>query len=410
MNKKKVSALRIVFEVVLQVIFFTSIGFALYFGILNLPLSNWYKMLYVVAATVIAYVARRVIKSASVFLMLHIALVVGAFMTGIYASDEEAFVMVLIVAVVSAGSFIFRRMVIDNNHEIIHIAGAFVFLAEYFSGYGSDNEIVMEASIWCAVVYVVVYIFYTACIRLDDLFFINSGTSNFPGKRIVTTNVTIISIVSFMTLVGMLLFYNGPLGNIFVILKNVFLKILGWLLSLFLKPEENQDILETVATLEVESESDTEGYYDRLPLNPMRDFWNALVIIIGIIASIVAIYFLIRAFRKRFYYVRRVAGSEADVIEDIDDDISAVETVSHNKEAEINDKDLNLRARKIYKKQVRSVKKEKGTPSDSALARDITKMFEEGDRADEVTRIYEKARYSDEKVTKEEVDILKKNT
>ena len=411
MNKKMVSALRIVFEVVLQVIFFTSIGFALYFGILNLPLSNWNKMLYVAAATVIAYVARRVIKSASVFLMLHIVLVAGAFMTGIYASDEEAFVMVLIVAIVSFGSFVFRRMLVDNNREFIHIAGAFVFLVEYFSGYGGHNEVVMETSIWCAVLYVVIYIFYITCIRLDDLFFINSGTSNFPRKRITTTNMVIVGIASFATLFGMLVFYNGPLGNIFVMLKNIFLKLLGWLLSLLLKPEENQDMLSTVATVVLETESDTDTYPERIPLNPMRDFWNALVIIIGIVASIVAIYFIIRSFRKAFSYIGKMDSGESDVIEELDDDsMTQLEPVKKSKENEISDKNLNLKARKIYKKHVRSVKNEKGTPRDSALARDITKMFEEGDRADEITRVYEKARYSDETVTKEEVDIIKKST
>lgn len=409
MNKKRVSVLRIILEVVLQIIFFTSIGFALYFGILNPPLSDAYYLLYVVVATVIAYIARRVIKSASLFLMLHIALIVGALMMGMHKGDKEAFVFVLIVAILTLVSFVFRRMVVENKGDGFHIVFILIFLLEYLSGYASDNLIVMECSIWCAVAFIVAYIFYNMCARTENLFFINSDTSNFPGRRIISTNLIIVSLTSLGTLFGMFLFYNGPLGNIFVMIKNTLLKLLGWLLSFLLKPGDNSNIGE-ISTIELETEKETNKPFMLLPDSPLKDFFNAMVIIIAIVIVIVAIYFIVKAFRKMFSYVGRIAGADSDIIEDIDDDVANVETVKQNKEVEISDKDLNLRARKIYKKHVKSVRNEKGTPSDSALARDITKMFEEGDRADEITRVYEKARYSDETVTKEEVDIIKKST
>lgn len=407
-NIKNTRVKRIILEIALQVLFFVSIGFAIYFGVLGYPVTSAYKLVYVAVVVVASYGARSYIKSAGLFMLVHVIFIIGGAVVG--GTEEEAFIMALNVFIVVLVSFVYRKMRSENKGEGFNIAMALVFLVEYFSGTGSGNVAVMEVAVWSAVLFVVLYIVYLNYTRLENLFFLNSGTSNFPAARIVATNTTIARLAAMIACLGMVVFYSGPLGNIFITIKNLFLKLLGWLLSLlFADMEHTVKPVETVATEEFESTS--ESFFRPEEVNmPLKDFLNALFIIIAVVIIIVAIYFIIRAIRNALRYAGNVDSIEADIIEAVNDRSEDISESLKKKEQEISDADLNLRARKLYKKQVKSVKKEKGVPGAAALAKDITKMFEEGNAADEITRVYEKARYSNETVTKEEVEVIKKST
>lgn len=410
MNKRRVVITRIVLEMLVQCLLFFSILVTVYFGIIKVPLSHIYKLFYVIPVTIAAYFARRVIKSVGLFIAVHGLFLVGAVFVG--GSDNESFVITLVTLVICLVSFAFRKRRDETGREKIPIAIVAIFLAECYTGYASNNSMVMEFAVWFAVAYVIVYMLYMNALRLEELCFMNSGTANFPRKRIYGTNIVIMTFASVAVFIGMAAFYSGPMGNIFVIMKNAFLRFLGWLLSLLLKDDGSDS--SQIATELMIPESTTEDSTERQIQDPpgaLKDFLNALLILIAIVIIIVAVIFIIKAVRKALAYVGNMRSTEADIIEAVDDDTAeTVETVRKSRNNDISDTDLNLKVRKLYRKRVKSVKKVKGEPADTALPKDITQMFAEGEAADTVTEIYEKARYSNETVTKEEVEAVKNVT
>lgn len=406
MSKKTIVRIRMTLEIITQCLLFFSILFGVYFGIFKAPLSDTIKLLYIIPVTIAAYFARRYIKSSEAFILVHILFVVGAFFIG--TGEREKFIITGIIVALCIVSMVFRSHKDEKGHEKIPAAYIFVFLIEYYSGYASQNGVVMEFTIWCAVLYVILYLLYINFTRLEDLFFINSGKANFPEKRITSTNVIIMCFSTFAVLIGMLLFYSGPFGNIFVILKNAFLKFLSWILKFFLKDTGEEIESEFEYTLPTEeSESETESNAKPVEM-PFKDFLNALLVIIGIVLVAVIVVLIVIAIKKALTNVVNMRSTDADEIENIDEDIDErAESPKKKRRDEINDTDLNLKTRKIYKKHVKSAQNTKGAPHNSDVPSDITQLFADGEDADMVTDIYEKARYSNETVTKDEVEIVK---
>lgn len=407
MTRRRIHIIRCFLEVFIQVSLFFSIAALAFFGPLELPVTTMYGPAYVALVTVVTYLIRKVTKGMGIFFLSHGVLIALGIMLG--ATVNESFFIGLMSVLVCFFSFMQKRKLLEDKPEQIHIAFAGAFLVEFFCGYNMDSRVVMECSIWMAVIFVLAQVFYINFGRLDNLYSTNRDTYNFPGRRVVSTNLLFLCTTAFMMLFGMLVFYSGPLGNIFVMLKNLFLKFLGWFLSLFLKADRIDEIQQMMSssTMPSESESETESGYREEPVSDFKDVINTILILVAIIAIIACIVGIYRAIKKIFEASSKIKGANNDVIESLDE-IDEFKEDKKDKEPEITDKDLNMRARKIYKRHVRSVSKTKGSPSDSAMPIDITKMIASEENVQSVNDIYEKARYSNEAVTKEEIDIIKK--
>lgn len=409
MTRKKIYVMRCGLEVLLQTVFFFSIMILAYFGPLNMPLQNVWKPMYIILVVVLTYLSRRKAKKFFLFVAVHGLLLAGAIVVG--GTPGESFFMVLLTLIVLLFSFLQRNKPQEEYPERMHVALAATFCLEYFFAYEMGNQIIMQFSIWLAVIFVIGQVFYVNFSRLDEIYRDNQETCNFPARRLFSTDVAFMGVTGVLVFVGMMIFYNSPFGNIFVLLKNGFLRLLGLFLGWLFKdkgPGENSLESTILETLESATEESDE-YIDDYNPGVLQDIMNAIVIVAGIVLLIILIVGVIKAIRKVFYYLGQIQGAEGDVIESLDEIEKVSPKTVLQREEEISDRDLNMRARKLYKKQLRTRRKEKSLPNPGEVPSEITRRFATEEEAQEITRIYEKARYSDEKISQEEVNFLKKH-
>lgn len=419
-------------EMALQVVVFISLTMALSVA-LNTPEEfKVYKSLLILIPVVVGYLARKYINKFGQFVLVHIILIIGAVI--IAETDADTAVNFISVAVYTAYSIRLKNLAVQlrmatvsstmtdaeaekeaalrsmAEGEKIPLYCAVCMIIGYFAAYSKDNVLVMELEILLCVLFVILQIVYGNTLSLYQVFRINKDKSNFPAHQMkrVTWFVTMLSVV--LIVLGMMVFYQGEYGSIFTLVKNGLLwfgKFLARMLLAFLgafgKNAEQTPVEETTEEFESEEfESVAEANGD------FSQFMEALAEVFGvvlIIASIIGIILVIREYIRNF---NRTKNFDNDIIENVKpkEESVKVEKSVTLKTHKATKTEKNVR--KIYKKLVLQGNKGKapdGSHTPTRLTEDnITK---DQQLAGEVTYIYEKARYSNEPVTKDDVDKMK---
>lgn len=425
------------FELFLQMQLFLAMMIGFNLGIIGKQEGRMWESFLILIAVVLCYLFRRKIKNFTLFVLLHLGMV---FATAFFAQNDKELVFYFIaVAIVCAYSMWVRTiyvrrteyqyaspnntdmtdesrdeqaLVISSSEHISVYACLVMLIFCFIANSKNVNSIMLNnCEIVLFVTFILSQVIYNQIKEISREFFVNKGKTEFPKRQIIRTNVYIISVVCAFMVVGMILFYNGRYGNIFTLIGSAFLGLFRIIIKLVLMlwgsgPTQDQTEIpdETESQIEHGFAGEADGGYSMD--NPAMNAMFEVVLTMLVLALAVSFIILIRRYSVRF---RKNKYEDGDEIEFLEKENQKKTISLNNSDFEERDSNnLNKKYRKIYKKYaVRGNKQNQIEPSmmpENVTRQRITKDKQAGDR---ITISYEKARYSRDSITKEELDFLK---
>ncbi len=420
-------------ELLLQAIVFVSFTCAIYALMFSSDVSHIYVCFYIIIPVVAGYIIRRGVRKFWMFVFMHIGLIVG--MLAVSNGEGEVTVNLIAVVIYTAYSIKLKnaaleaeeisassRAMMDNEvkkeaalralaeGEKLPLYLGACMLVGYFIADINQSVIVKELEILLCIAFVVLQIVYGNCNNLYQVFRINKDKNNFPAGQMKRVTAFVTIIVSVFILLGMLLFYNGSFGNINTLVKRVVtevLKLIARLVLLFIGAfgKEGSDSVTQMSTEEIETEEfssvATEAVEGSALLEALAEAFGALLIVAGIVGIIL----VIRAYIKNFNASKKIGIDYIERVKPTDSVEIVEKTVAINRR-KVSKEEKNVR--KIYKKLVLKGNKGKAPDISHTPGRLTTdNITSDKQLADEITYIYEKARYSNETVSKADIDKMK---
>lgn len=401
--------LRIFIEIVLQCSLFVTAFTVIGFEPLQYTKWEYWLCFWPCIPVVIFYFLRQKNLVNRSFYILHGIVFVLMVLAG-RTDNEKFFIAILMLFIIGFSMQAkYRSTRPDKERPAYYLAAVMIYA--YISGkvYGSDY--VIMTAIVLLFVYVLLSVLHNNIFRMGLVYSENSKTANFPGRQLNKVNsfIMIITLV-LMTLAMLVVFGIGKghfwwLTDIIIVIGRIFIYLFLWFLELLgkLQPkassdkkevfEEGEDILTYVT-------GNSDGNFEKI--------MNAFIIFAGLMVVIISLYFV---FKYLHYYMRKKEAVKegSDTIEFIKNKDSYDFRKKTLRSKEIL-KSNNEKFRQRYKKTVLTrIKKEKmSAPNNAFMPSDITKGYitSEDSKSELITEIYEKARYSDEEISGEEMKSL----
>lgn len=419
-------------EIMIQAMVFLAVSAVIYFGALQKPDSRLADCLLIVFPVAAAYLLRKMIRSFTVFIASHIILVAAtAFLMGFSDNTQRVFSVMLGLALAAYSIHLKNKsMVLEDARnqplgegpdalpraplrafcaaEYVPMPFVGLMAAGYLIGAAAGRPILMNIELILCILFIILQIFYNNMQKIQQLFALNRGKTAFPATQLKQVGIYITTGAALLVLGGMLLFYNGTYGNIFTVAKNgglAFVRIAGklflFLLGLFgQKPKNVYD--ETETSTELTSEAQL------LPPDESSPLMEALAETFGfllLLAMLAGVLYLLIMYIRNF---NRTKKQGQDYIEYIKPEERVQRAGQPKKKEKRAAAGAYKSIRRRYKHQI--LKSTGGKrPKPSSTPEELTRDHITADEktAAEITRIYEKARYSDELVTPEETDVFK---
>jgi len=408
MTNRKIKRTMRFLEILMQCLFFITLNIILSFALLKYNVSEYSRCLMISVLVIASYIFRKYIDGFFTFYFMHALLFVVAIF---YArSNSECFIYIVEVALLMIYSGHIKITAMKLSDEKIPMVGMALMVICYVLGLCIDNDTMIQSGLLILVLFTMTQIIYNNFDKINNVFIENRENADFPAKQLFRVNLDMLATSLIIVFMGMMAFYSGPYGNVFEIIGRFFHWIIGLILKLLFRKLPNHIEIETSST-DATKESVTalrESYYSVTHSGSSFDqLFYALLIMFAIFLSIFLIIKIVGDVKK--FSKKKKLGS--DVIEFVmpkkmnKSRVKILRGIKLNEESQL---DHNLKLRKIYKKKVKKgIGHEKISPN--TFPSDITKKGISEDPKDIkiVTDIYEKARYSDEKVNLEEIEIVK---
>lgn len=371
----------------------------------------WYRGFLVLLPAAASSWGIRRIKRLTVYLGLGICISAALYFTA------SSFAEQIYLPLASALIFLCRiparlhrnRDFLDSPSVLSLIAFAVIYIAGMFLHETSFCEISYRLA-FCDVV---ILILYTNLTGLTQFLEQNRDMANLPGKQIIRTNQVMLTFFLAAALIGMLLLPATGLANAFSLLGDGLLWLIRKLLSLIPASTGEAVVETTEAAAEAMSnevlaipESNTPAWLTAL--------YNFIAYALGtvlLIAVIIGVIFAIIQVFKRFYQPIQENSDKQEFIHEEKADIMA-RTPGGQKEPSLRFRfQPDAAIRKIYKKAIkRGLRSETQNPiqqsdTPAQLEKKASLASEEPEQL--LHHLYEKARYSDQECTREELNRLK---
>lgn len=429
---KKLTFAVSVLELCLQLTIFIALAVAAHMGLLRKNADGILPCIVVAAAVIVGFLARKFVDRFLIFMLIHVLLIAVAAFGG--GDGAGIGVNVFVMMVFSAYSISLKNKAVDRSDFNDMPAGGIVeeeeqkeaalrsmvagervhmgFLAVMFVGYliGNVNGslVTMNVEMALSVIFILLQIVSRNFQRLFEVFSLNIKKNDFPAKQMWSVNTFVNAAVIILVFIGMAVFYNGEYGNIFSILGSFFSVIIKYLVRAFIFllgifGKESSGV-------QPETETYTEATEEMVTLEaqPGSPVLDALFYAVAFALMLSIILLLLYMLKKYVSNFNRAKKQGMDYIEYIKNNEEEIETESYEslKKAKVTREERSVR--KLYKKRV--LKGARGKELDlSSTPAELTRdnITSDDELADTITHIYEKARYSNERVTDEEVKIMK---
>lgn len=429
---------RTVLELTIQSIVFIAVMAMIVFGAIKRSDDYIVYVFAIVIPVLISFLARKKVKKLVPFTIIHVVMLIAFASLGKTQAEATAYFVGVFVIVFR--SFALRMSNIKRyeftnvaygeedmtdlskeerqasilSSERMHVAYCLVMVAGYFAGNNVKSEMLMGLEVVCFVLFILLQVVSNQIKGVNEIFLQNAGKSEFPAERIMSINIIMIIAIAFFMVIGMILFYNGKYGNIFSAIGAGFTFIFHWIfkLILMLLKEDVSPVEEEVPTTPEQEVTDGTNFRGDLVVqegnNVMAIITEAVIIMMLVLVVAFVVYLL-------FKYARRFKVSSAEELDEVeflgDKKRKEIRLAKRKRKEELKNAPLNAQYRKIFKKKVLAASKhgEKKKPLESMQPIQITRsrLTKEKMLADEITKSYEKARYSKESVSKEDIDKLR---
>ncbi len=393
-------------EIVLQALIFLGLSLVLSFALFPTEYASvWMCILVSVVPIVIFYVARFLIGNAVLVFILHVAVTLLVFYAG--RSSEER----LSYVVMGIAQFVFSMLLRSNGHkkesEKMPVALIAVFMAVIIIGEFVDINMLTSYGMLAGVAYIMLNILHRNLSNFNAFIVINRNTANFPLKQMLMVNSFIMGIL--ITICGgvMLICVNKYVYGMFQAVTGAGQKVGAGILRLIFSLFQGGDTGDVHMTGMPEAAGAAllePGESNELVKAILDAIAFVLIIIFAVLMIIGVAVFIIRL-------VRNLKGQndlEGDVKEFLTPEgIKIFGLKREKREKPDKAEQMNIKARKLYKNMVKHNAGRLGkTISDNMFPEDISRLYIYHMK-EQATSIYEKARYSNRTITKEDIETLK---
>lgn len=443
-TNKRLNVLETFLEIFTQFVVFFAIEVMAIIGIANRPNTDIVLCLLCIIPTVALYIVRRKVNNFTAFMIINLIFPLASL--AFARNDLEIVTFFLATLVISLRSIRIKNAMnklteLANNSPVskdfvsnlksaadedvysssvikerMHPAYALVMFVGYVLGGSNNNDGLVGLMVLLFVVFVLSSLIYNQVKELNKVIKVNSGKSEFPLNRIINANVTVTFVIALVMAVFMYLFYYGKYGNLFSIIGGFLFAIVKLIIKFILILwGSGGDSTDSASSSDEASSGYDISFAESTP-NDNAAIFNAIFeafALVLVIALAVSVIYLVFKYAKSF---KRTKLDEFDEVEFLKEEkISkdkAYETLKKESSKGLSNNDSY---RKIFKKYAKSKKrytkyKKNGLKPDKLMPGDISSklIIEDEEKAAKITEAYEKARYSREEVTKEEISYLKK--
>lgn len=433
-NNQTLRNVRVLIDILSQCTVYIAFAAFIIFGVTHKPAEYMPYALLVAVPVVVTYFIRKYVHPLFLFTIIHVAFVIGAVLLGRTEAEMTAyFVSVLVVCIRSFGIRLanvrkteymntsrFSTDIEDVSEdekkatlqagERMSVLYCVVMVIGSITGAAVGSTVLVNMETVLFVVFVLLSFAGNQFKELNEMFISNTGKSEFPAKRITGINMIMIVVVSGLMIIGMLVFYNGKYGNIFSVLGTgimFFVKyFLKFLLAIMHEKDEEISMPEdpTDAPEEEIGEIPDDLWQENSTMSALFTAFSVVVIV----ALVGLVIYLIYKYARKFKTAKDDNGDEIEFIGNSRKEERRIKKA--RKQAEKADIPVNVQYRRAFKKAVLSDRKKEHDNESlvSMQPEDITKsrITSEADTAAKITGGYEKARYSDKNISKEELEFM----
>ena len=433
----KLRTIRMLVDIISQCLVAFAFSAFVILGLVNKSDGYIIVTLLMAVPVIITYVARKHIHKTFLFMLVNAVLLIAAIMLGNGDAESTAyFVCVLVVCVRSVSIRIANARKTEYINEPLYgnqfadvtqdekkaalQAGermsplyCLVMVAGSLYGGGAGNRLLVNYEAVLFVLFVLLAFFANQLKELNSLFISNAGKSEFPAERITGINMIMVMVVSGIMILGMILFYSGNYGNIFTLIGSGFAAVIRIVMKLFLRLIREKEEVSTMPDESVNPVSDEDVINGDNDLtfsdNPvMSALFTAFAIVI-VIALVAFVVYMIVRYARNF---KKSHDDNGDEVEFIGGDRRTEARIRRQRAQEAKNMPVNIQYRKAFRKAAikasRFSKNTDGATLENMQPQDITKnrITADEEAADRITAGYEKARYSDKNISKEELEFM----
>ncbi len=368
----------------------------------------WFRSAFVLLPLAVSDYGIRHMKRLSVYLLFCILCTAAMFF---FAKTLPEMIYLTVTSVLV---FLIRIPArIHKDTDLLHSPAIFALIAfflVYLFGLILPNKLFCEISYPLAFCYLIVIMLHTNLTQLDHYLDQNRSIANLPGHRIIATNRVMMLIFMFIALLSMLALPATGIAKIFPYIGNGILWLLRTLFSLL--PDKDpgeipEPIPETQAAAEPSEMLPIENTGPTL-FTMILNILAVILIIVLIIAAIVGVVYGIIMLFRHFYQPIHENDDTQEFIKEEKADISAYSHAEKKEASLFFQFDPQAVIRKMY---IKVIKKgihtepipETLTPSELEQLAGVS--YTEASIL--LHELYEKARYSPETCTKDDVAQLK---
>lgn len=407
-NTLLVAFLRIA-ELVLQllVFFMTYILIRIIFMQEQEP-DMWKCMFLIGIPTFVLYVSRIMMKQGVILFVEHIVVAVGMLMQDdMIVQERIPYVVVGVILIVYSMSLCMNGQQLEAEHIPTGLISVFI-VAVLLGEYMHLNGVILVA-VYMGVGFLILQIIYHNANNLNEYIMRNQDIVNFPVNQIISINAFIMSVVTMLCGTILLVCYNQWLRQLLSKFVTKLGEVLKQLLQAFFSYEAGN------ATGQASS-----GQIDQSVLSDMQGgdggilaiVFQIIGIALGISIAIVAVTGVVVGIVTLLARMIRSMDSTIENAVDVKEFVLPIGMEQQllkrrERKSLIKVDGMSGQVRRIYQKMVLKSAKRRGAEVHGNMQpSEITQEYV-ASHQEEITAIYEKARYANESVTKEELEQMK---
>ena len=412
---KRFEILMPVLEIIMQCLVFLTGAVIVCYEPLAFAPGDFFRCLFVIPAVIAAWILRHKNMRNKRFYLWHAVIVIAAVIIGRNDNESFFFCILMLLLTLYSSYVMYKNERADKERPPYPML--IVMLYAFISGKSYDNNIVVGTALLSAAAFVILSVVYENLFRMKLVFRENQTMSDFPAKQLSKVNGYIIFITVAAMIAAMIIFAGigtgdfSFLGKVGIVIGRAVAVFIIWLIEMLGKFQDKAPAGQNAPSGDVEDKileymtmDNGNGTIERII--------NAVIVVVAIMLVIAVIFALIKAL-NRFMQRENVKLEGSDVIEFVRGDSKKSRVrAAKVKEEPVTGTD-NEKLRKMYRKMVKRGMKKNGRKmlSPSMTPSDITNsnITDNEAIAAEITSAYEIARYSDDSVTKQDIEKLKKS-
>ena len=366
--------------------------------------------LYLLVPYALTLLLAKKVKSLPVYLLLSIASIIPVILLPIWALYKV--VLVIIAGILVALRASARMKDEEDFTQTPHAVFLAFFFVAYLVGGGFKSPLMMTINYYMAFAYVLLFIVYSNFKKLNDYLVINQNVENIPYDQISRTNYGTLFIYLALTVILMVALQLLGVDKLMAQFGQAMKDLLARLIN-----TSSEVVPGTSASLETDPSGGMQEMPDGIAIIKETPkwltvfysvlSWIARILVIVILAG-GAVFFAMKMM-KQFYRSDKNSTDKDEFIKAQNDEkTSLLKTLSPMERVrEAFDRSPNATVRKAYKKAV--LKHGKEAPKASMTPREAEEFvgWPEGKERALLHGLYEKARYSKDGCTKEDVKTLR---